>query len=462
MSDAPIQSVDAVLNCEKLGHYRYMLYAAGALLMALEGYDAYVVANLATFIIKTFHSPISSMAFIFSIQNAGMAVGFYAIPMLADRYGRRWVILIGAALFGVLTLVSTVPTTLTGFAVVRFLTFIAFGGTMPNIVALVTEYLPENSRGRLLTWLFVAQGLGASAAGFIGPSFVHYHSWQAAFWFGGGLMLAAIPFLYAYLPESCRYLLVRKPNDPQIGRLLKRVDPNFVPLPGAYFVTAEERPNGWALPGLFRDGRTRMTVLLWIASAMILGASNTLTAWVPSFLHVLGGIDRALAARMTSVSAIGAIFGPVLLTLLMKRMPLPGALTVTTLLGFLAMTALSAVSSLPWLGWVLGFGMGFLVVGSIAGVNTLVAASYPTAMRSTGIGWAGGLGRITSIFGPGIAGLLLAAQWSPTAIYITIASPLVVAGIATAMLAAREKPIAAASRPTDKPPTDELAMTSNS
>jgi AAHS family 4-hydroxybenzoate transporter-like MFS transporter len=440
MSEPHTQSVDAVLNRPQLGTYRGLLYAAAALLMALEGYDAYIVANLAPSIVRSFGLPIASMALVFSIQSAGMAVGFYAIPPIADRKGRRGVILIGAALFALFTLLSTVPTTLNGFAAVRFLTFVAFGGTMPNIVALVAEYLPQSSRGKLLTWLFIAQGLGASLAGLIGPSFVYYHSWQAAFWFGGGLLLLAIPFLYIYLPESARYLILRQPDDPRIGALLKRVDPGFVPVPGAHFVTAEEKTTGSPLTALFRDGRATLTILLWLSMAMTLCVVQTMTAWLPSFLHVLGGIPSGEAARMMSFSAIGAIVGPVLITALMTRMRQASALSMMLCIAFVVMTAMAAVQYYPLLGWACGFAFGLLVVGSIAGLNALVASSYSTGIRSTGIGWAGGIGRITAVAGPGLAGAMLAAHWSPLAIYGAMAAPLLVAGIATGLLTVLRKP----------------------
>jgi AAHS family 4-hydroxybenzoate transporter-like MFS transporter len=426
MSEPHTQSVDAVLNRPQLGAYRGLLYAAGALLMALEGYDAYIVANLAPSIVRSFGMPIASMALVFSIQSAGMAVGFYAIPPIADRKGRRGVILIGAALFALLTLLSTVPATLNGFAAIRFLTFVAFGGTMPNIVALVAEYLPQSSRGKLLTWLFIAQGLG-----------VYYHSWQAAFWFGGGLLLLLIPLLYVYLPESARYLILRRPDDPRIGALLKRVDPSFVPLAGAHFVTAEEKTTGSPLTALFRDGRASLTILLWLSMAMTLCVVQTMTAWLPSFLHVLGGIPSGEAARMMSFSAIGAIAGPVLITILMTRLRQATALSIMLCTAFVVMTGMAAVAQYPLLGWACGFAFGLLVVGSIAGLNSLVASSYSTGIRSTGIGWAGGIGRITAVAGPGIAGAMLAARWSPLAIYATMAAPLLIAGIATGLLARR-------------------------
>lgn len=424
------QSIDTVLEQPAMGPYRWLLYAACGALMALEGYDAYVVSNLAAVIARGLSIPIPSMGFVFTAQAAGMALGFYTIPMLADRIGRRNIIIIGSALFGLLTLASTLATTLQEFTFVRFLAFASLGGTMPNIVALVAEFMPTERRGRLLTWLFIAHGLGASAAGIFGPTFVEHHSWQAAFWAGGVLLLCFVPFLYLYLPESCRLLLVRNPQDPRIGQILQRVDPAFTFEAGARFTTSEVRTSGIALTGLFRDGRAPTTLLLWAAMGAALCATATLTAWMPSFLHVLGGLETSTATRMSAVSAFGAMTGPILLTMLMKRMGMPAALTLTLFVAGIAMTLLALVDMLPWLGWVLGFAFGLLVIGAQAGLNSLVASSYPTSIRSTGIGWAGGIGRVTSMIGPGVGGAMLAAGWGAWEIYSIMAAPLFVAAFA--------------------------------
>jgi AAHS family 4-hydroxybenzoate transporter-like MFS transporter len=145
---------------------------------------------------------------------------------------------------------------------------------------------------------------------------------------------------------------------------------------------------------------------------------------------VLGGLDPSTATRMSSFSAVGAITGPILLTFLMKRFGMPASLTMTLFVSFFAMAALTLVAQAPVLGWVLGFSFGLLVIGSQAGLNALVASSYPSSNRSTGIGWAGGIGRITSMIGPGLGGAMLAAQWPALWIYSAIAAPLLIAAAA--------------------------------
>lgn len=425
-----VHSIDAVLERPAMGRYRWGIYLVCGLLMALEGYDAYIVANLAPVIARDLSIPIHAMAYVFTAQAAGMAIGFYTIPVLADRIGRRGIILVGSALFGLFTLLSTAVHTLEAFTAIRFLAFAAMGGTMPNIVALATEFMPESRRGKLLTWLYIGHGLGASVAGLIGPTFVAWHSWQSALWAGGAALLLFVPFLYLHLPESCRYLMTRDPGDPRIAATVRRIDPALDCPPGTSFVTGEARGHGSPVAGLFREGRAPMTLLLWLAMGGALCVVATLTSWMPSYLHVLGGVEVSTATRMSSFSAFGAMAGPVLLTLMMRRFGLAAALMLLSFLGFFAMSALYFVEMAHGLGWVLGLAYGLLVIGTQAGLNSLVASSYPTAMRSTGIGWAGGIGRITSMIGPGLGGLMLAAQVPALWIYAAVAAPLLLTSLA--------------------------------
>lgn len=425
-----LQSIDDVLERDHLGAYRRGLFAVCILLMSVEGYDAYVVSNLAAVIARGLSIPIPSMGFVFTAQSAGMALGYYTIPLLADRIGRRMIIVIGSALFGVLTLLSTLAVNLEQFTLVRFVAFAILGGTMPSIVALFTEFAPSAKRGRLVTWLFISYGLGASAAGLFGPSLVAMHSWRAAFWAGGVLLLLIVPFLFAFFPESGRFLALKNPSDPRIGRLLQRIDPQLAVAPDTQFVTSEVRTQGLPLVSLFKDGRAPMTLLLWLAMGAALCVTATLTAWIPAFLHVLGGLDTTTATRMSAASAFGAVAGPVLLIVLMKRMSMPLALVLTFTVGGVLMSLMAVVGGMHALGWGLSLCFGLFVIGAQAGLNSLVASSYPTSIRSTGLGWAGGIGRLTSMVGPGLGGAMLAAHWGAWKIYPAIAAPLFVAAIA--------------------------------
>ena len=416
-------SIDEVLNAPVLGRYRRLLFFACSLLMLMDGYDAYVVSNLAPFIAAGMKAPIAAMGTVFTAQSFGMAVGFYLTPLIADRRGRRGVVVACTGLFALLTLATTQASSIGSLALIRFFAFAAFGGALPNVAALLAEFLPDSRRGQLLTWAFIFHGAGASAAGLLGPSFVQHGGWQTAFWAGGLLLLLVTPLLYVFLPESCRFLLTRDGRDPRIGATLRRIMPALDIPPDTLFSTVEPAGRGMPLADLFRDGRARLTTLLWIATALDFGATTTLSAWLPSSLHALGGIPAAQAARMTSTTALGAMLGPVLLTTLSLRLALPRALALTLTLGGAVVAGLALVPQLHAAGWLLAFAIGLVVYGSQAGLNGLIGSIYPTSMRATGIGWAGGVGRIAAIFGPGLIAGMIAARWQTSTIYLAMAAP---------------------------------------
>src|SRR5690349_21211998 len=141
--DRPTISIDVVLNALRLGGYRRVLFGACALIMAIDGYDAYLLSNLAPFIARNLGVPIAAMGAVFTAQAAGLALGYYTVSLLADRFGRRNILIACAGLFGVLTLATTQVTTLDALVLVRFFAFVAFGGMLPNVVALLAEFLPD-------------------------------------------------------------------------------------------------------------------------------------------------------------------------------------------------------------------------------------------------------------------------------------------------------------------------------
>jgi AAHS family 4-hydroxybenzoate transporter-like MFS transporter len=428
-ADRPTISIDTVLNVVRLGHYRRLLFGACAFIMAIDGYDAYLIANLAPFIVRNLGAPITAMGAVFTAQAVGLALGYYTIPLLADRFGRRNTIIACAAIFGLLTLATAQVATLDALVLVRFFAFFSFGGMLPNVVALLAEFLPNARRPQLLTWVFIAHGLGAALGGLLGPTFVAYLSWRAAFWTGGVVLLITTALLYLRLPESVRYWLLRDPSDPRIGETLAKVDPNFSAPPGSTFVTDEPAGRGLPLVQLFRDGRAPLTLLLWVASGAALSVTATLTNWLPSLLHTVGTLDPSVASRASSVSALGAAIAPVMVTFLMRHTTQARTLSTMFIAGALGLMLFAGVAKFPAIAWVLSFAFGLLVIGGQAGLNSLIGSSYPTSMRATGIGWAGGVGRIVATAGPGIAAAMLANQWSAGAIYAALASPLFLAAL---------------------------------
>jgi AAHS family 4-hydroxybenzoate transporter-like MFS transporter len=143
----------------------------------------------------------------------------------------------------------------------------------------------------------------------------------------------------------------------------------------------------------------------------------------------VGTLDPAVASRASSVSALGATIAPLIVTFLMRHISQARALSVMFIAGAFAMMLFARVAQAPGTAWVLSFCFGLLVIGGQAGLNSLIGSSYPTSMRATGIGWAGGIGRLAATIGPGIAAAMLSKHWSAGAIYAALASPLFLAAL---------------------------------
>ncbi|HVV93180.1 MAG TPA: MFS transporter [Hyphomicrobiales bacterium] len=427
-------SIDDVIERTELGRFRWGLYIACGVFLMLEGYDSFLIANLAPTIAKGVGIPIPAMGRVFSAQAVGFAIAYYTIPMVADYVGRRGIVLATSVLFAVFTWLTTQVHSLDGLIAIRFLVFFALGGALPNVMALISELLPKPRQGSLLTSLYIAYGIGAALAGWIGTFVATLFSWQVAFWTGAIVLLIAMPFFYLYLPESPRYLVLKNARDRRIGKTLQAIDPALRVAEGTEYTMAERDVPGIPLINLFRGGRAPQTLLLWLSFAAISFSATTLAVWLPSLFHILGRLDATTAARMVSVSAIGSICGPLLVTWLLNRVGLPIALALMAAAAAVAMWACSFLALAPALGWLFGFAFGLLTIGAQAGLNGLVAITYPTAMRSTGIGWATGCGRVTAIIGPSVAGAMLAAHWSAQSIYGLLAVPLLIGAVTIALL----------------------------
>ena len=193
----------------------------------------------------------------------------------------------------------------------------------------------------------------------------------------------------------------------QVAATLRRIDPDVQIPEGATFTVEEHKAKGFAVPQLFAEGRGAFTLLIWVVFFMSLLDLYFLTSWLPTIIHDAGLSVRS-AVLITSTYQWGGVIGALLLGQLFDRF----SPFVTLALTYLAASAF--VLLIGTAGTSIGvliltvFGAGFCVVGGQIGANALTASSYPTPIRSTGVGWALGIGRIGSIIGPAIGGLLLA------------------------------------------------------
>jgi AAHS family 4-hydroxybenzoate transporter-like MFS transporter len=369
------------------------------LVAMLDGFDTQSIAYVAPSIASSWHLNPAVLGPIFSAGLLGLAIGALALSSLADRYGRRVVILFSVFAFGVFALLTARAESLGELAVFRLLTGIGLGGAMPNIIALTSEYAPADRRGTVVTAMFCGFPLGATIGGFLSAPLIHSFGWQSVFVVGGLTPLVLLLVLLFWLPESVR-------GETSLTKPRER------------FPVLE----------LFSEGRARRTGLVWVAFFMNLLVMYFLTNWLPSLLNA-SGMSLNIAIWSTALLNLGGVAGGLSLGRLIDRHN-PYLVLGTAYAGAAVCIVAIALSTSGF--WLLLFALlaGFGVSGAQIGLNAVTAAAYPAAIRSTGIGWALGVGRVGSILGPAVGGILLGLGWTNQALLLAAVLPAMIASAA--------------------------------
>jgi len=415
------------------GRLQILIVALCAWVALLDGFDTQAIAYVAPVIAEQWHIEMAGFGPIFGAGLAGLTVGAFILSPAADRFGRKKIILLSVLLFGIFALVTAKATSLNELLIYRFLTGLGLGGAMPNIISLTSEYAPARIRAMLIAVMFCGFPLGSVFGGVISAPLISTFGWQSVFVLGAILPLVTLIVLAIWLPESIRYLVARGVADTRIGHLLTKLNPAVPQQTGSRYVVHGPPAVGFPVTKLFQDGRAHVTALLWVAFFMNLLVMYFLVNWMPSLLKA-SGLPIKVAILSTAVLNFGGVVGAIVLGRMVDRLDpylvLGGAYAASAL--FIAGVAFGAGT--VWVLMITTFLAGFGIVGAQIGMNALAASMYPTAFRSTGVGWALGVGRIGSIIGPVAGGILLRAGWSAKSVVLIAVVPALLAALAVVAL----------------------------
>ena len=435
-------SVDVTEFIDSRGFSRYQMLVVAMcfLVVFVDGFDVQAIGYVAPALLKTFQVNKGALGPIFSAGLLGMALGALSFGPIADRYGRRPVLLFCTLFFAAMSLLTSVVDNIQTLMWVRFFTGLGLGGVMPNAIAITSEYSPQRSRSTAVMVMFCGFSLGAALGGFVAAAIIREFGWQSVFVVGAILPTVAFVLLLLFLPESVRYLVLKGGQDRRIQGVLQKLDPTQVFDPALSFVAAETHHGSNPIKHLFLEQRTRMTLLLWVIFFMSLLELYFLSNWLPTVIGEVG-IESSTAIMIAAGLQIGGTVGTLALGRLFDKLAPFKALAVIYLAaaGFVVLISLAG-ASIPLLA-IAVFGTGFCVVGGQIGANALAAKAYPTAIRATGVGWALGIGRVGSICGPLIGAALLSTHWEMRHVFMLSAIPVTVAAIA-ALFLSRTKSIA--------------------
>lgn len=424
-------NVNDVIDHAKFKPFHFNVVAWCLLIILFDGYDLAINGVVLPLLMDEWGLSAVQAGMLASTALAGMMFGAMIFGSLADKIGRKKVIMICIVLFSGLTFAGGFASNPTEFAILRFLAGLGIGGVMPNLVALTSEYAPKTMRSTLVTTMFSGYAVGGVMAALLGSWFTPSFGWEIMF-FIAGIPLFLLPVIWKFLPESLTFIVKENKQDqarPIVARLapdLKITEDTTFEL---YQVGVPEAAN---VVSLFKRGRAVNTLLFWLAFFTCLLTMYALSSWLPKLMMAAGySMDNSLMFMM--VMNVGAVVGIVGGGILADRFHLKPVIIGMFLLGAFSLVGLGFNSPQPVIYLLVGLA-GASAIGSSILLYSFVAQYYPLTIRSTGIGCASAVGRVGAIVGPIIIGVLLGMDLPHKMNFLAVAIPAVIGAIAVALI----------------------------
>ncbi|MFF0816330.1 MFS transporter [Rhodococcus sp. NPDC003318] len=417
-------------------------------LAILDGMDAQLIGFAIPALSADWGLSKASFGLLLALSSGAMVVGSLLFGPVADRWGRRRVILLCTVVFSVFTLASAFAPSMGVLIVLRVLAGIGLGGVTPNLIALTSEYSPARSRSTLVTIVVAGMSLGGFLGGLAAAQLIPAYGWESIFLAGGVLPLVVTAFAWKWLPESGKFLAARGDHE-GVARIFSAIAPGEDLTGSVRFTQDSVAVTKSPVRELFAEGRGVDTVLLWVVFVVNFLVIYFLFGWMPSLfsqagqsasnailaaaLFNLGGMAGALSVgRITD--KVAAAWGRTGGSRAAYAVVMGGYTIGALFIGAVAMSLGSSTLLLITI-CIVGFGIS----GSSAGIIAIAASIYPVAARSTGIGWAMGIGRIGSIVGPTVGAALIAAGMDARTIFLLMVLPTALAVLTLGVLFVRER-----------------------
>ena len=420
-------SFRTAIDAAPMRRTQVVIVALAIISLITDGFDTQAMGNVAPVLLKSGMIGRATMGYIFSAGTLGLTIGTILFGTIADHLGTKRVILGCTALYGVCTLALAFVQTPEAFLVLRALAGLGLGGVMPCAIALASEYVPRRLCVTLVASVVAGFAFGGSLGGFLSAFLIPRFGWPSVFVLGGLVPLALlIPALAVWMPESMPHLLRRAPID-SILRVTRPILPDWRPLPADLGRGGAQQKV--SVSRLFDSGYKLPTCLFWSTYFANLLLLYFLASWLPTMIN-FSGLTIEAANLTTGVYQFSGLIGSVLLGWLADRARPQLVLCCGFLASAVALAGVSFSAHQEAGLVVCVFAAGFCVIGGQAALNGFAATFYPPEVRTTGQGWAVGIGRIGSIVGPLIGGFLIAANVAPPQVFrLCIAASLAAAGL---------------------------------
>ncbi|CAK14058.1 MFS transporter [Pseudomonas entomophila] len=404
--------VQSFINDQPLSRYQWRVVILCFLIVFLDGLDTAAMGFIAPALSQEWGIDRASLGPVMSAALIGMVFGALGSGPLADRFGRKGVLVAAVLVFGGFSLASAYASNVDQLLVLRFLTGLGLGAGMPNATTLLSEYTPERLKSLLVTSMFCGFNLGMAGGGFMSAKLIPAYGWHSLLVIGGVLPLLLALVLLAWLPESARFLVVRNRSADRIRKTLAPIAPTVVAQASSFSVPEQKAVATRNVFAVIFSGTYGMgTALLWLTYFMGLVIVYLLTSWLPTLMRD-SGASMEQAAFIGALFQFGGVLSAVAVGWAMDRFNPHKVIGLFYLLaGVFAYAVGQSLGNITLLATLVLIA-GMCVNGAQSAMPSLAARFYPTQGRATGVSWMLGIGRFGAILGAWSGATLLGLGWS--------------------------------------------------
>jgi benzoate transport len=401
----------------------------------LDGMDVLVVSYCAPAIAEDLNLGPKTLGFVFSSGLIGMAIGAIFLAPFADRFGRKKLILASAFIMGFSVLLTAYSENISQLILMRLVSGIGIGCMLATTATLTSENVLNNSKDFWVSLVISGYPVGAVVSGYVAAAIIPSYGWESMFVLAGLTTLLTIPLIFFFLSESPQFYLKKQPKDALAKANKILIKMNFKPLDSLPKIglKANNKP---LVSRLFSEKYKISTLQLWAALFFAFGCLYFLISWIPK-LATDAGLSIELAIYAGTIFNVGAFFGIVLQGYFSSKIGLKKTISFFLLLTFLLMASFKLFVGTDILLLVY-FLLGFSLQGGFVGLYAVAARLYPTEFKTTGVGWAIGMGRVGGILAPLIGGLLISIGLSLSANFLIFSIPALFASVLTYYMSSKE------------------------
>lgn len=429
MSTLSRLDINTFMDDKPVSRTQWYIFTLCFLILFFDGFDTVVIGFVAPALVDEWGISRQALGPVMMSGMLGLAVGAVVAGPLADRFGRKLVIMASVFCFGLWSLVSAFSYDITSLTIFRFLTGAGLGASMPNTATLAAEFAPARLRSFVITCVYCGFNIGGAVGGVLCDRLIVHWGWPSVLIFGGVVpMLFAVIFL-PFLPESLRYMIQYPTFQKKIRSVVRRIVPNLA-LDTTEFHTTEVRiASSNAVSALFSPNYKIGTLMLWVTLFNTLLTVYLLASWLPLMIRD-SGMTLSQAAIIGIMFNVGGMAGNFAMGWLMDRHDHYFVIRFQVGLSAVVLVALSSVPQTMIYLCPIVFFLGTTANSQTAAVYALSTHFYPTQMRSTGTSWSAGIGRLGAVTGSGVGALFLAANMNSAQIFLALTVPVTIAFIA--------------------------------